>query len=53
MRLFISREALDEHLKIGGPIMYKQLAPNDRARAALEATALYQEWYPYQCLPFG
>jgi alkylation response protein AidB-like acyl-CoA dehydrogenase len=53
MRLFIAREALDTHLKIGAPMLNTQLPAKDRARAALKATAFYAGWYPRQWLPFG
>ena len=32
MRLFIAREALDPHLKIGGPMLNSQLSTETRAR---------------------
>lgn len=51
MRLFIAREALDAHLKIGGPVLNSQLATGDRARAALDAAKFYALWYPRQWLP--
>jgi alkylation response protein AidB-like acyl-CoA dehydrogenase len=46
MRLFIAREALDTHLKIGAPMLNTQLPMNDRARAGLKATGFYALWYP-------
>jgi alkylation response protein AidB-like acyl-CoA dehydrogenase len=46
MRLFIAREALDPHLKVGGPMMNTQLPNGVRARAAAKATAYYAGWYP-------
>jgi alkylation response protein AidB-like acyl-CoA dehydrogenase len=53
MRLFIAREALDAHLKVGGPVLNTQLASKDRARAAMKATVFYAKWYPRQWLPFA
>ncbi len=51
MRLFIAREALDPHLKIGAPVLNTQL-PNDvRLRAAVKAAGFYASWYPRQWLP--
>ncbi len=51
MRLFIAREMLDTHLKIGGPMMNTQLSTNVRANAAVRATAFYAGWYPKLWLP--
>lgn len=48
MRLFIAREALDPHLKIGGPVLNSQLQAPVRARAALNAALFYARWYPRQ-----
>ncbi|MEA3212966.1 MAG: hypothetical protein QOE70_6023 [Chthoniobacter sp.] len=53
MRLFIAREALDPHLKIGAPMLNTQLPLGERARAAWKATAFYAGWYPRQWLPFS
>ncbi len=54
MRLFIAREALDPHLKIGAPMMNSQLPISARIKAALGATGFYAGWYPRQWLPvFG
>jgi hypothetical protein len=51
MRLFIAREALDPHLKIGGPILNTRLPARDRAAAAVKALAFYARWYPPLWLP--
>jgi alkylation response protein AidB-like acyl-CoA dehydrogenase len=51
MRLFIAREALDPHLKVGGAMMNTQLPMNVRATAAVKATAFYAGWYPKLWLP--
>jgi alkylation response protein AidB-like acyl-CoA dehydrogenase len=53
MRLFIAREALDPHLKIGGAIFNTQLAMSDRAKAVLNSGKFYASWYPRQWLPDG
>jgi alkylation response protein AidB-like acyl-CoA dehydrogenase len=53
MRLFIAREALDPHLKIGGAIFNTQLAMSDRAKAVLNSGKFYAGWYPRQWLPDG
>lgn len=53
MRLFIAREALDPHLKVGAPVLNTQLPTGTRARAAMKAAAFYAGWYPRQWLGFG
>lgn len=53
MRLFIAREALDPHLKIGGPILNSQLPMSARVRSAIRAAGFYANWYPRQWLPFA
>jgi alkylation response protein AidB-like acyl-CoA dehydrogenase len=54
MRLFIAREALDPHLKIGGPILNSQLPIPERIKSAIQAAGFYGNWYPRQWLsPFG
>ena len=51
MRLFIAREALDTHLKIGAPMLNTQLPLKARAQAGMKATAFYAGWYPRQWVP--
>ncbi|MBV9274770.1 MAG: acyl-CoA dehydrogenase family protein [Verrucomicrobia bacterium] len=51
MRLFIAREMLDPHLKIGAPILNSQLPMSDRFTSALRATGFYARWYPKQWVP--
>jgi alkylation response protein AidB-like acyl-CoA dehydrogenase len=46
MRLFIAREALDPHLKIGGPVLNSKVPMPARIRAAVRATGWYARWYP-------
>ncbi len=53
MRLFIAREALDPHLKVGGPVVNSQLPAAERLRAALKSAAFYSGWYPKQWMPGG
>ena len=48
MRLFIAREALDPHLKIGAPMLNTQLPLLQRAKAAVRAAGFYARWYPQQ-----
>ncbi len=53
MRLFIAREALDPHLKVGGAIFNTQLPMSDRVKAVLSSGKFYASWYPRQWLPNG
>src|SRR6058998_3062676 len=48
MRLFIAREALDPHLKIGGAIFNTQLPISQRVRAMFGSGSFYTRWYPKQ-----
>lgn len=51
MRLFIAREALDPHLRVGAAVLHSQLPWKKRLRAALGAGWFYARWYPKQWLP--
>src|SRR5436190_18256902 len=51
MRLFIAREALDPHLKVGGAIFNTQLPMSDRLKAVFTSGKFYAGWYPKQWLP--
>jgi hypothetical protein len=51
MRLFIAREALDPHLKVGAPMLNTQLPMKARALAAAHAALFYARWYPRQWAP--
>src|SRR5438067_1650033 len=51
MRLFIAREALDPHLKVGGAIFNTQLPTSDRLKAVFTSGKFYVAWYPKQWLP--
>jgi hypothetical protein len=51
MRLFIAREALDPHLKVGGAIFNTQLPMSQRVNAVLSSGKFYAGWYPRQWLP--
>ncbi len=53
MRLFIAREALDPHLKVGAPVLNTQLPGRVRLRAAMKAATFYAGWYPKQWTPFA
>src|SRR5438034_3406590 len=51
MRLFIAREALDPHLKVGGAIFNTQLPKSERLKAVFSSGKFYAGWYPKQWLP--
>src|SRR4051794_12032108 len=51
MRLFIAREALDPHLKVGGAIFNTQLPTSQRANAVFTSGKFYAGWYPRQWMP--
>jgi alkylation response protein AidB-like acyl-CoA dehydrogenase len=53
MRLFIAREALDPHLKIGGAAMNSRLPMAQRLAAAAKAGLFYAGWYTMIWLPGG
>ncbi|MFN2542703.1 MAG: acyl-CoA dehydrogenase family protein [Chthoniobacterales bacterium] len=53
MRLFIAREALDPHLKVGGAIFNTQLPMSERVKAVVTSGKFYAGWYPKQWLPNG
>ncbi len=48
MRLFIAREALDPHLKVGGAIFNTQLPMRTRIKAMFGSGSFYSRWYPRQ-----
>src|SRR5438309_217513 len=53
MRLFIAREALDPHLKVGGAIFNTQLPMSERTKAVFTSGKFYAGWYPRQWMPTG
>ena len=53
MRLFIAREALDPHLKVGGAIFNTQLPMSERIKAAFTSGKFYAIWYPKQLFGGG
>src|SRR5438309_8756170 len=48
MRLFIAREALDPHLKVGGAIFNTTLPMSERLKAVFTSGKFYAGWYPRQ-----
>lgn len=53
MRLFIAREMLDPHLKLGAAMFNSKLPFKDRARTFLRAGRHYALWYPAKWMPFS
>jgi len=51
MRLLIAREALDPHLKMGGPVVNSSLPLRERAMAAVRSAWHYARWYPLLWMP--
>src|SRR5438477_2344106 len=51
MRLFVAREALDPHLKVGGAIFNTQLPWSTRLKAVFSSGWFYAAWYQKQWLP--
>lgn len=50
MRLFIAREALDPHLKVGGAIFNTTLPMATRVKSMFSSGSFYTRWYPKQWL---
>ena len=48
MRLFIAREALDPHLKVGGAIFNTTLPMSTRIKSMFGSGSFYSRWYPRQ-----
>jgi len=53
MRLFIAREALEPHLKLGAEAVNSALPWKTRAKSAMRAARFYSTWYPAKWLPLG
>ena len=51
MRLFISREALDPHLRAAGDVLNPRAPLGKKLAAALHAAVFYAGWYPKQWNP--
>ncbi len=46
MHLLIAREALDQHLQVGGKILEPGVAVAEKARTAMKAGGFYAKWFP-------
>jgi alkylation response protein AidB-like acyl-CoA dehydrogenase len=53
MRLFIAREAVDDHLSIAGEMVNPRAPMGKRAAAAVRAGLHYAWWYPSRFLGWG
>src|SRR5438270_9939994 len=53
MRLFVAREALDPHLKVGGAIFNTTLPMSERLKAVFTSGKFYAGWYPRQWFSTG
>lgn len=51
MRLFIAREMLDPHLKLGAAIFNSKLSLRERFKAFFRAGLHYAAWYPTRWIP--
>ena len=53
MRLFIAREALDPHLRLGATIINPKAPMAERIKVAAKASKFYAGWYAKQWWPLG
>lgn len=48
MKLFLAREAMDDHMKKAAPLLSKKTTFQEKAKAFWEMTKFYAGWYPKQ-----
>ncbi len=51
MRLFLAREALDPHMKLGGDLLNPRAPLGKKITAFVKATLFYAWWYPSRWIP--
>lgn len=48
MKLFLAREAIDQHFKRAAPLLNKKTSLMDKSKALFNALGFYSKWYPKQ-----